>query len=279
MRYARFMTMMTSFALVTGLAAPVTAATPKPKITFKMAASATAVRGLFTYSYTDAYIPTGGKLALQRFMGTPKRWTTVKFLHGKSGHSAVRPSAIGVYSFRLVVLDRHGKALVAVRRNSKAYANIPISGICSAPNIYTEDRDWVTCAPDAGTSIVGASQFPWVLDIGAPLRDPQRTETQGARQAYLVTGTTCRSLHLVMGVSDAQLVSVGGTAKIHVLVSRDEGGDDVTATFAGGALTTMNVTVHPGTDYWVTAVSDFQGEGSLDILTNGTMSCYTKTGA
>jgi hypothetical protein len=223
MRFARLMTVMTTFALVTGLAAPVTAATPRPKITFKMAASATAVTGLFRYSYTDASMPTGGKLALQRFMGTPKHWTTVRIVHGKSGHGAVRPSTIGVYSFRLVVFDKHGKALVAVRRSSKAYADIPISGICSAGNIYAEDKGWVTCAPDAGTAIVGASQFAWVLDMGAPLRDPQRTEHQGARQAYLVTGTTCRSLHLVMGVSDEQLVSVGGTAKLHVLVSRDEG--------------------------------------------------------
>src|SRR5207237_6692864 len=96
-------------------------------------------------------------------MGTPKRWTTVKFLHGKSGHGAVRPSAIGVYSFRLVVLDRHGKALVAVRRNGKAYADIPLSQICSALNVY-KDHFWEACQPNAGSDLVGTTQFAWVLD-------------------------------------------------------------------------------------------------------------------
>jgi hypothetical protein len=261
MKLVRIVTTAAVACGILGAAAGPAAAAVKPKITFTMAGSATAGTGTFKYSFTDAHIPKGGKLLLQHLVGTAHVWSTLATLHGKSGHAAVRPSGMGLYTFRLVVVDKHGKGLVAIKRNAKAYADIPLSQLCVSA---AADNDWAGCAAGEGSSVVGTTQFPWVLNMGVDTTP---------MTIFTLRHTTCRSMHLVMGVGNEQNP---GSFSITASVIQQTA-DPVTTTFAAaGVLAPMDVPLHPGTDFSLQMSTD--RSYSIGVVANGTLSCWTPSG-
>jgi hypothetical protein len=88
--------------------------------------------------------------------------------------------------------------------------------------------------------------------------------------------TSCRSLHLDYGESNADDQFAGGNMMITQSVVQAHS-DPVTTTFLGGALQHSDVALDGG-PFQITDESSYTGAGSLQVLVNGSLNCYTSDG-
>jgi hypothetical protein len=119
---------LSSIAL-SGLAAGCTPPPPPPKLTFGITPQTTAGQAPHI-TYSSSGIPTGGRLLLQRTVGTHLAWATVKPLAANRVASTTAPGVpLGHYRYRVVSTNAKGVATASVIRYMNSYADLPLGTI------------------------------------------------------------------------------------------------------------------------------------------------------
>lgn len=238
-----------------------------PRVSFLISAKLTAGNPVhFTYTVRGA--APKSDLVFQR-QGAAGRWRTVKTLRRRSGNGAAPAFSIGEYSVRLAVLGS-GRVQAAQVRQVFVYGDIPFTNICNASNVQWGNSD-VGCA--SGTSQVGQFLFQSAATFDAP-----GSSNAGAPAVNLTItpSTSCRSMHLDFGESNADDQHAGGNMMITQSVVQSQTPPSDT-TFPGGAVQHLDLPLDGG-PVQITDESSSAGSGTLEVLENGTLNCYTADG-
>lgn len=220
----------------------------------------------FTYSVQGA---TQKTVVVFQSQGAGGNWRTTKTLKGRSGNGVAPPLSIGAYTVRLAVL-KSGRVQAAQRRHVLVYGDIPLGSLCGASNV-----EWANGAGgcDSNTSEVGQFLFQSAATFDAP---GSSNATAPAVNLTITPSTSCRSMHLDFGESNADDQHAGGNMMIIQSVLQQQTPPSDT-TFAGGALQHVDLKLDGG-PVQITDESSTAGSGTLEVLENGTLNCYTTDG-
>jgi hypothetical protein len=238
-----------------------------PRVSFLISAKLTAGNPVrFTYSVRGA--PRKAVVVFQR-RAAGGGWRTTKTLRSRSGNGVAPPLSIGDYTVRVAVL-KSGRVEAAKRRQVLVYGDIPFTNLCDASNVEWGNSD---SGCDSSTSQVGQFLFQSAANFDAP---GSSNSTAPALNLTITPSTSCRSLHLDFGESNADAQHAGGSTMITQSVIQSQTPPTDT-TFAGGALQHIDLTLDGG-PVQITDESSTAGDGTLEVLENGTFNCYTSNG-
>src|SRR5436305_5234837 len=230
----------------------------KPSVRFSIAADQTAGNTeRFTYGVRNA--PHGSTLAFQA-KSVGGSWRTTKKLRSRSGTTDAPALGIDLYTVRVAVL-RNGRVLAQKQQTIYVYGDIPLANLCDAPNVEWGNNDG-GCSPS--TAQVGAFLFQSAATFDAP---GSTTPSAPAANLTVTPSTSCRTLHLDYGESNADVQHAGGNTMITQSVIQSNTQPN-TVTFPGGALQHTDIKLDGG-PFQITDGSTFTGEGSLGVLENG----------
>jgi hypothetical protein len=257
-------------ALVTVLSAAavsLAAAHTGPLITFSISPNQTAgAPEHFTYAVRGA--TRKEKVVFQR-QGAAGKWRTVTTLRNRSGNGVAPALTIGRYHVRLAVL-KNGNRVAAQHRRIFVYGKVKLDALCNADNVRWQNTDG-GCDPQ--TSQVGSFLFESEATFDAP---GASNPNAPAINITISPSTSCRSLHLDYGESNADQQHAGGEMMItQTLIQKNT--DPVTETFPGGTVQHTDFKLDHG-PWQITDESTYTGEGSLKVLENGYLQCYTPNG-
>ena len=238
-----------------------------PRVSFLISAKLTAGNPVhFSYSVRGA---TRQSTVVFQRQGSAGQWRTVKTLKRHSGSAAASAFAIGEYSVRLAVL-RSGRVQAQRTQQVFVYGDIPFTNICNASNVEWGNSD-AGCA--SGTSEIGQFLFQSAASFDAP---GSSNATAPAVNLTITPSTSCRSMHLDFGESNADDQHAGGNMMITQSVIQSHTPPSET-TFPGGAVQHLDLTLDGG-PVQITDESSTAGTGTLAVLENGTLNCYTADG-
>jgi hypothetical protein len=238
-----------------------------PRVSLLVSAKQTAGNPVhFTYSVSGA---TRKSAVVFQRQGTGGQWRTVKTLKRRSGNGVAPAFSIGEYAVRLAVL-RSGRVQAQKSQQVFVYGDIPFSNICNASNVEWGNSDR-GCA--SGTSEVGQFLFQSAATFDAP---GSSNATAPAVNLTITPSTSCRSMHLDFGESNADNQHAGGNMMITQSVIQSQTPPSDT-TFSGGVLQHIDLTLDGG-PVQITDESSTAGTGTLEVLENGTLNCYTPDG-
>ena len=220
----------------------------------------------FTYSVRGA--TRKSVVAFQR-RGAGGQWRTTKTLKSHSGNGVAPALAIGAYDVRLAVL-KGGRLQAAQRRDVLVYGDIPLSNLCGASNVEWGNSDG---GCDSSTAQVGEFLFQSATYFDAP---GSSNATAPAVNLTITPSTSCRSLHLDFGESNADDQHAGGNMMITQSVIQSQTPPSDTS-FAGGVLQHIDLALDGG-PVQITDESSTAGAGTLEVLENGSLNCYTTNG-
>ena len=205
-----------------------------------------------TFSFTTKNVPTGAKVVLQRKVGTPGAWKTVKALAGRSGTVAAPAlTTLGRYPYRAVVLRGSSALAKSATVNVYAYGKVPL----------------MPFGRKAGTVQVGDSVFTYT-DQGSANQYPSYYQ-----HATFENGSTCRAVTLRFAGNDYQ--QKGGQTTYAKLVQSSR--DPVYASVPAGQVGTLSSAWDGGPLYINLATTD-DYFGYRTVVTNITGSCWTDDG-
>lgn len=238
-----------------------------PRVSFLISAKLTAGNPVhFTYSVRGAARTSA--VVFQR-LGAGGQWRTVKTLKRRSGNGVASPFSIGEYSVRLAVLN--GGRMQAQRSQQVfVYGDIPFTNICDASNVEWGNSD-TGCA--SGTSEIGQFLFQSAASFDAL---GSSNATAPAVNLTITPSTSCRSMHLDFGESNADNQHAGGSMMITQSVIQSQTPPSDT-TFPGGSVQHLDLTLDGG-PVQITDESSTAGTSILKVLENGTLNCYTTDG-
>jgi hypothetical protein len=222
------------------------------------------------FSYGVRNAPKGSALALQRESGTSGPWRTVKQLHSRSGSGTAPALAIGLYGMRVAVI-KNGRVVAQKSKTVYVYGDIDFKALCDAPNVQWQNNDG---GCNATAAQVGQNLFPSAATFDAP---GSSSPSAPATNILVSPSTSCRSMTLQYGESNADDQHAGGNMQITQTVVQEHSAPN-TSVFAGGTLQTTTVKLDGGA-FEITDESTYTGSGSLEVLENGTLNCYTSDGA
>jgi hypothetical protein len=260
---------------VLGFSAVSVAATHRaPRVTSFQIASNLSSTGHVHFSYATKNVTRQDKIVFQR-KATFGGWVTVKTLKNHSGRAVLAPFDIGRYDVRVAILKKNRLQSARVK-TVFVYGDIPLKNICNASNVDWGNRDR---GCNSTTALMGQFLFSSVVTFDAP-----GTANNTAPQVNLTisTGdsttdvTSCRMMHLDYGESNSDEQHAGGETMIVQTVSQADT-PPVTTTFPGGAEQHTDIKLDGGpveiSDQWSAT-----NEGTLEVLENGTLNCYTTNG-
>ncbi|MFL5822947.1 MAG: hypothetical protein ACJ764_05840 [Solirubrobacteraceae bacterium] len=218
----------------------------------------------YTYSVRNA--PRGSVIVLQRQRGGG--WKTLRKFTRHSGHGSITQS-IGEYVLRVAVLKNH-HVRAQKQRTVFVYGDIPFSALCDAANVQWGNNDR---GCNRSTAQVGARLFPSAATFDAP---GSSSPSAPAHNITVTPSTSCRTMHLDYGESNDDVQHAGGETMItQTLIQQNT--DPVSVTFPGGAEQSTDFQLDGG-PFQITDESNFTGSGSLKVLENGSLNCYTTNG-
>ena len=238
-----------------------------PSVSFFIAQSETAGQSLhFTYRVRRATKGSVVDFQVQQGGG----WQTTKKLRSRSGNGTAPALSIGSYTVRLAVLKR-GRVQASQTRPVLVYGPVPLSALCNASNAQWQNNAG-GCNPS--TTEVGQNLFASVVTFQAPASS---NPAAPAPNLTVSPVTSCRSLHLDFGESNADNEHAGGNMMITQAVVQSNTAP-VSVTFAGGALQHADIKLDGGPFQITDESSTYTGSGSLSVLENGSLDCYTSDG-
>ena len=238
-----------------------------PRVSFLVPAQLTAGNQVhFTYSVRGA---TRKSVVVFQKQGAGGQWRTTKTLRNRSGNGAAPALSIGAYAVRLAVLES-GRVQAALRRNVLVYGDIPFTNLCDASNVEWGNSDG---GCNSSTSEVGQFLFQSAANFDAP---GSSNATAPAVNLTITPSTSCRSMHLDYGESNADDQHAGGNMMITQSVIQSQTPPSNTV-FSGGALQHLDLKLDGG-PVQITDESSTAGTGTLEVLENGTLNCYTTNG-
>ena len=218
------------------------------------------------FTYSARGVVRGSKIVLQRQKG--RGWKTLKTLRKHSGTSSVTQST-GEYVLRVAVI-KSGRATSSKLRTVFVYGQIPFTALCDAPNVSWQN-DRRGCS--SSTEPVG----PFLFESAATFDAPGSSSDSPPQPNLTINhATSCRLLHLDYGESNADQQRGGGSTQFTQTVIQEHT-DPKSVTFPGGALQHSDFTLDGG-PVQITDQSNFTGSGSLSVLENGFLTCYTPNG-
>jgi hypothetical protein len=238
-----------------------------PRVSFQISDTLTAGNQVhFTYSVRGA----AGKAAVvfQR-QGAGGQWRTTKTLRSRAGNGVAPALSVGAYNVRVAVL-KSGRVQAAQRRVVHVYGDIPFTSLCDASNVEWGNGDG-GCS--SNTSEVGQFLFQSAANFDAP---DSSNAVAPAVNLTITPSTSCRSMHLDFGESNADDQHAGGNMMITQSVIQSQTAPSDT-TFSGGVLQHIDLKLDGG-PVQITDESSTAGEGTLEVLENGTLNCYTSNG-
>jgi hypothetical protein len=210
----------------------------------------------------------GDVIAFQ-VQGSNGRWRTTKKLRDHSGGAEAPGLSIGAYMVRLAVL-KNGHALAKSLAPVKVYGDIPLSNICDASNVQWENNDGGCQQQDEQ---VGQFLFPSVVTFDAP---GSTSNTAPQTNVNVTPSTSCRTMDLKYGESNADQQHAGGDITITQTLLQ-ENTPPQSITFPGGTLEETHYKLDGGV-WAIQDESTYTGQGSVEVLENGTLNCYTSDG-
>jgi hypothetical protein len=249
-------------------AAALASAHSRPTVSFTINENQTATKSeRFTYAVRHA--PSGSVVDLQRERGTSTHWTTIKKLRSRSGSTSAPAEAIGAYTLRVAVLSS-GRVLAQKSQPIHVYGDIQFSALCDAPEANWQNND-------GGCNATTAQVGPYLFQSAATFDAPGSASKNAPAVNITVNGPiSCRTMTLSYGESNADDQHAGGNMMITQSVIQ-EATPPNTTTFPGGAIQTTTVKLDGGA-FQISDESTYTGEGSLAVLENGTLNCYTPNG-
>jgi hypothetical protein len=238
-----------------------------PRVSFSISFKLTAGNPVhFTYSVSGA--KRKEVVAFQR-RGASGQWRTTKTLRSRSGNGVAPPLSIGAWMVRVAVL-KSGRVEAARRQQVLVYGDIPFANLCDASNVQWGNSD---SGCDSSTSQVGQFLFQSAANFDAP---GSSNPDAPAVNLTISPSTSCRSMHLDFGESNADNQRSGGNMMITQSVIQSQT-QPVDTTFSGGALQHVDLTLDGG-PVQIIDESSTAGDGTLQVLENGTLNCYTSNG-
>lgn len=237
-------------------------------VSFQIAKNQTAGR-VESFTYGVKSFPSGATLVLQR-QKRDGSWLRLKTLKRHSGTGSVPAQAIGLYVLRVAVL-KGGHVRAEKRRTIYVYGKVLLTQICNSSNVEWGNNDG---GCNSTTQQVGPYLFQSAATFDAP---GSSSENAPAVNVTITPSTSCRTLHLDYGESNADQQHAGGSMMITqtLLQSNTE---PATSTFAGGVLQHSDFKLDGG-PIQITDESTYTGPGMLRVLENGYLNCYTANGA
>jgi hypothetical protein len=238
-----------------------------PRVSFLISDTLTAGNQVhFSYSVRGA---TRQETVVFQRQGTGGPWRTVKTLRSRSGNGVAPAFSIGAYNVRLAAM-KSGRVQAAQRRQVRVYGDIPFTNLCNAGNVEWGNSDG-GCS--SSTAQVGQFLFESAANFDAP---GSSNATAPAVNLTITPSTSCRSMHLDFGESNADQEHAGGNTMItqSVIQAQTPPSD---ATSSGGALQHLDLKLDGG-PVQITDQSSTAGDGTLEVLENGTLNCYTNNG-
>lgn len=236
-------------ATVLSAVAPAHAAA-KPRLTLDVPSQVNA-NVAFNAPWSTTKLPKGDHVVLQRQMGTGAVWHTVAKLQGSKGTATVPGIPMGRFLVRILVLDKHNKGVVSLKRTVTSFGPVSLLAIFG---------------DDSGSYTTATQVFSYEQRL-----DGYADTTTGA----LTDGTnTCRSLSLAwMAGPEYQDPDLTATGTLTVV---QESQDPVSATADENTLSALKAGLVPGQG-WSVNLGD-NGDGPLFFYLSGMASCYTPTG-
>jgi len=206
-------------------------------------------------SFTASGLPKGGggKVVLQRQMGTKNVWKTVAALSGAGGPVNTAGVPMGVQKFRVAYLRGHRKPVASRTSVVRAYSTIPLGD-------FATNGTGVLTQPTSTFSYIGLE-----------------SDSDGVPNVWkTVTNNTCRSVHLDIAVSKVSQYAVAGTTAVVSVLQ--ESADPVSTSVINGGDGVLDAALVPGQSWSVTvaATNNNNGQTAAYAYFNGTASCYAK---
>lgn len=131
--------------------ASATSRDPRPEVSFAFTQQAvtSGVQPQLRYAATN--LPKGSQIFLQLEYGTPPQWDYVEALRAVGGTLALQALPVGLYHFRLAVLD--GIDVVATSPSRYLSVTSPASSACTACQIFGG---------------IGGAVVTWILEKALP---------------------------------------------------------------------------------------------------------------
>ena len=251
------------------VAMPATAG-PKPTPTLTIPNNHVTANKPFNVRYSSSHVPRGSTLFLQRQFGSAHVWKNVKRLAGTHGATSAPGVQMGEYGYRVAISKPHKASIYSRGRNVFVYGNIPFTTLCSARNVQWGNFD---NGCQSGSAQVGNYLFQAAATFSA-----EGSYNASAPNVNLAVApsTSCRALHLDYGESNYDNQFAGGNMMITQIVVQAHS-DPVSVTFPGGTLQHTDVALDGG-PFQITDESSYTGAGSLSVLVNGSLNCFTSNG-
>jgi hypothetical protein len=177
--------------------------------------------------------------------------------------------AIGAYNLRVAVL-KSGRVLASKVKPIHVYGDINFSALCDAPEAIWNNND-------GGCSATTAQVGPYLFQSAVTFDAPGSSSPSAPAVNITVNGPiSCRTMTLSYGESNADDQHAGGNMMITQSVIQEKTAPNTT-TFPGGAVQTTTIKLDGGA-FQITDESTYTGQGSLAVLENGTLNCYTPNG-
>jgi hypothetical protein len=204
-------------------------------------------------NYSSQGLPMGSRLYFQKQVGTAAIWQNVAALHSRAGIATAPGRPLGVYKYRVVVINRHRLLATSATVVVYSYGTVTLSTLCRTLN--------TPCS--SGTEPVGTTLLEYEEGPNAPgFTYPNFGET------LKVERSTCRSgqvrfafykppktgqayMKLLQARAEPQEVSIASPNEVGTFAF----------TFAGGAWELLNASSTGG-----------------NLVISGIFSCYTATG-
>jgi len=199
-------------------------------------------------SFTASGLPKGGgKLVLQRQMGTKNVWTTVAALSGASGPVNTAGVPMGVQKFRVAYLRGHRKPVASRPSVVRSYGTVPLGD-------FADNESGVLTQPTSTFSYIGSYGSYGDPNVWVTIKD-----------------NTCRSVHLDFAVK--HLTSSQAAAVVSVL---QESADPVSASALNGTNGALDAALVPGQSWSVTVSATNNNRIYTQAYFDGSASCYAK---
>lgn len=232
-------------------ASPATAAAPRAGLVFVHAfvdAGAPA-----TARYSARGVPTGGKVLLQKAVGTAGVWQKVRRLPAGMGRSvSLTAPAMGRHAYRIVIKSASGRVVAKAATSLYSFGSVALSAVL--------DSSESTTTLNSGTIF----RYLWAGWAG-----------ESAHEEFKVDRTSCRSVTLSLA-SKQEPRSTNMAPATETVVQ--EAADPTSVSIAPNTTASLTASLRPGTAWAVdtTVPTDYFGTNS--VYGNGTASCYTPNG-
>jgi hypothetical protein len=220
------------------------------------------------FSYSVRNPPKGSVIDLQRQNNAVGKWTTIKKLRNRSGDTSGPELAIGEYGLRVAVL-KNGRLVAQDNKVVFEYGDIQFSALCGADNVTWDNND--------GGCNTSAEQIGGNLFSSAATFDASNASNSAEVNILVTPATSCRTMTLSFGESNADEQRAGGSMMLTQNVVQDKN-PEVSTTFAGGTLQSTTIKLDGGAFEISDQSTTYTGSGTLEVLENGTLNCYTSNG-